>query len=37
MRACEEQAFDVLRRCSQEKNIKLGEVARRVCGEGRLT
>ncbi|MFD8236258.1 GAF and ANTAR domain-containing protein [Streptomyces sp. NPDC059696] len=32
----EEQAFDVLRRYSQEKNIKLREVARRVCEEGRL-
>ncbi|MEV4784894.1 GAF and ANTAR domain-containing protein [Streptomyces tuirus] len=33
----EQQAFDVLRRYSQEKNIKLREVARRVCEEGRLT
>ncbi|BCL20411.1 GAF and ANTAR domain-containing protein [Streptomyces tuirus] len=33
----EQQAFDVLRRYSQEKNIKLREVARRVCKEGRLT
>ncbi|MFD5162104.1 ANTAR domain-containing protein [Streptomyces hawaiiensis] len=33
----EEQAFEVLRRYSQEKNIKLREVARRVCDEGRLT
>ncbi|MEU9223180.1 GAF and ANTAR domain-containing protein [Streptomyces massasporeus] len=36
-RLAEEQAFDVLRRYSQEKNIKLREVARRVCEEGRLT
>ncbi|MER5574434.1 GAF and ANTAR domain-containing protein [Streptomyces massasporeus] len=36
-RLTEEQAFDVLRRYSQEKNIKLREVARRVCEEGRLT
>lgn len=35
-RLTEEQAFDVLRRYSQEKNIKLREVARRVCEEGRL-
>lgn len=35
-RLTEEQAFDVLRRFSQEKNIKLREVARRVCEEGRL-
>ncbi|MFD9939038.1 GAF and ANTAR domain-containing protein [Streptomyces massasporeus] len=33
----EQQAFDVLRRYSQEKNIKLREVARQVCEEGRLT
>ncbi|GAA2579559.1 GAF and ANTAR domain-containing protein [Streptomyces violaceus] len=32
----EKEAFDVLRRFSQEKNIKLREVARRVCDEGRL-
>ncbi|MDW4904166.1 GAF and ANTAR domain-containing protein [Streptomyces sp. ADMS] len=32
----EEQAFDVLRRYSQEKNVKLREVARRVCEEGSL-
>lgn len=30
----EEQAFDVLRRHSQEHNIKLREVARRVCEKG---
>jgi len=30
----EEQAFDVLRRYSQETNIKLREVARRVCDSG---
>ncbi|MFJ8113074.1 ANTAR domain-containing protein [Streptomyces sp. NPDC096132] len=30
----EEQAFDVLRRSSQEKNIKLRQVARRICGQG---
>lgn len=30
----EEQAFDVLRRYSQEHNIKLREVARRVCEKG---
>ncbi|KOX02520.1 antitermination regulator [Streptomyces sp. NRRL B-1140] len=36
-RLTEEQAFDVLRRYSQEKNVKLREVARRVCAEGRLT
>lgn len=33
----EDQAFDVLRRYSQEKNIKLREVARRVCEQGGLT
>ncbi|MEU6324847.1 GAF and ANTAR domain-containing protein [Streptomyces sp. NPDC047009] len=32
----EEQAFDVLRRYSQENNIKLREVARRVCEQGSL-
>ena len=32
----EEQAFDVLRRFSQEHNIKLREVARRVCEQGGL-
>ncbi|MGI5452208.1 GAF and ANTAR domain-containing protein [Streptomyces sp. CA-249302] len=30
----EEQAFDALRRFSQEQNIKLREVARRVCEQG---
>ncbi|MGI5406230.1 GAF and ANTAR domain-containing protein [Streptomyces chartreusis] len=33
----EEQAFDVLRRYSQEKNIKLREVARLVCERGSLS
>ncbi|MEU6218674.1 GAF and ANTAR domain-containing protein [Streptomyces sp. NPDC047022] len=32
----EEQAFAVLRRYSQENNVKLREVARRVCDEGGL-
>lgn len=32
----EEEAFDVLRRSSQENNIKLREVARRVCEQGSL-
>lgn len=32
----EEQAFDVLRRYSQEKNIKLREVARLICAQGNL-
>ncbi|MGW2939371.1 GAF and ANTAR domain-containing protein [Streptomyces sp. NPDC001156] len=32
----EEQAFDVLRRYSQENNVKLREVARRVCEQGGL-
>ncbi|WP_405576776.1 GAF and ANTAR domain-containing protein [Streptomyces sp. NBC_01092] len=32
----EEQAFDVLRRYSQENNIKLREVARLVCDHGSL-
>ncbi|MFF7977033.1 ANTAR domain-containing protein [Streptomyces sp. NPDC007905] len=32
----EDQAFDVLRRFSQENNIKLREVARRVCEQGGL-
>jgi transcriptional regulator with GAF, ATPase, and Fis domain len=32
----EEQAFDVLRRYSQENNVKLREVARLVCEKGRL-
>ncbi|MEU6537004.1 GAF and ANTAR domain-containing protein [Streptomyces sp. NPDC047000] len=31
----EEQAFDVLRRHSQEHNVKLREVARRICETGR--
>ncbi|MFC9678554.1 GAF and ANTAR domain-containing protein [Streptomyces sp. NPDC056948] len=33
----EKEAFDVLRRFSQERNIKLREVARRVCEQGRLS
>ncbi|WP_030894868.1 MULTISPECIES: GAF and ANTAR domain-containing protein [unclassified Streptomyces] len=33
----EKQAFDVLRRFSQDNNIKLREVARRVCEHGHLT
>ncbi|MFD0008460.1 GAF and ANTAR domain-containing protein [Streptomyces sp. NPDC127178] len=33
----EEQAFDVLRRYSQENNIKLREVARLVCEQGSLS
>jgi len=36
-RLTEEQAFDVLRRYSQENNIKLREVADRVCEQGSLT
>ncbi|MEG8275454.1 GAF and ANTAR domain-containing protein [Streptomyces sp. AHA2] len=32
----EQQAFDVLRRYSQENNVKLREVARRVCEQGAL-
>lgn len=32
----EEKAFDVLRRYSQEHNIKLREVARRICERGTL-
>jgi transcriptional regulator with GAF, ATPase, and Fis domain len=32
----EEQAFDVLRRYSQQYNIKLREVARRICEHGRV-
>lgn len=32
----EEQAFDSLRRYSQQNNTKLREVARRVCGQDRL-
>ncbi|MFJ3666782.1 GAF and ANTAR domain-containing protein [Streptomyces sp. NPDC090106] len=35
-RLTEEQAFDVLRRYSQQENIKLHEVARRVCEQGTL-
>ncbi|MCI3928521.1 GAF and ANTAR domain-containing protein [Streptomyces sp. AN091965] len=35
-RLTEEQAFDVLRRYSQENNVKLREVARRVCEGGGL-
>ncbi|MFE9650862.1 GAF and ANTAR domain-containing protein [Streptomyces sp. NPDC006365] len=35
-RLTEEEAFDVLRRYSQETNTKLREVARRVCEEGSL-
>jgi transcriptional regulator with GAF, ATPase, and Fis domain len=33
----EEQAFEVLRRYSQENNVKLREVARRVCERGTVT
>ncbi|MFE0730571.1 GAF and ANTAR domain-containing protein [Streptomyces antibioticus] len=33
----EEQAFDVLRRYSQENNLKLRDVARRVCEQGNLS
>ncbi|WP_328756821.1 GAF and ANTAR domain-containing protein [Streptomyces sp. NBC_00271] len=33
----EEEAFDVLRRYSQENNVKLREVARRVCEQGSLS
>lgn len=36
-RLTEEEAFDVLRRYSQENNIKLREVARRVCEQGSLS
>ncbi|MFJ8158187.1 GAF and ANTAR domain-containing protein [Streptomyces sp. NPDC094468] len=32
----EDQAFDVLRRYSQEQNVKLREVARRMCEKGAL-
>ncbi|WP_062645017.1 GAF and ANTAR domain-containing protein [Streptomyces maremycinicus] len=35
-RLTEDQAFDVLRRFSQEHNVKLHEVARRVCAQGGL-
>ncbi|MFD9007027.1 GAF and ANTAR domain-containing protein [Streptomyces sp. NPDC059582] len=33
----EEQAFDVLRRYSQQSNTKLREVARRICEQGALS
>ncbi|MDX3451197.1 GAF and ANTAR domain-containing protein [Streptomyces sp. ME02-8801-2C] len=33
----EEQAFDALRRYSQQHNVKLREVARRICEQGDLT
>lgn len=33
----EEQAFEVLRRYSQENNVKLREVARRVCERGAVS
>ncbi|MET8164015.1 GAF and ANTAR domain-containing protein [Streptomyces sp. NPDC005329] len=36
-RLTEDEAFDVLRRYSQEHNVKLREVARRVCERGGLT
>ncbi|MEW1777544.1 GAF and ANTAR domain-containing protein [Streptomyces sp. NPDC086777] len=36
-RLTEEQAFDVLRRYSQENNVKLRDVARRVCDQGALS
>lgn len=36
-RLTEEEAFDVLRRYSQENNVKLREVARRVCDQGSLS
>ncbi|MFG2789120.1 GAF and ANTAR domain-containing protein [Streptomyces sp. NPDC048419] len=36
-RLSEDQAFDVLRRYSQENNVKLREVARLVCERGGLT
>ncbi|MGW2618688.1 GAF and ANTAR domain-containing protein [Streptomyces sp. NPDC001500] len=35
-RLSEEQAFDVLRRYSQESNVKLREVARLICEQGGL-
>lgn len=35
-RLTEEEAFDTLRRYSQESNIKLREVARRICEHGSL-
>jgi AmiR/NasT family two-component response regulator len=33
----EERAFDVLRRYSQEHNVKLREVARMICERGTLS
>jgi AmiR/NasT family two-component response regulator len=33
----EDGAFDVLRRYSQERNIKLREVARLICEQGTLS
>ncbi|WP_395576489.1 GAF and ANTAR domain-containing protein [Streptomyces sp. BK79] len=36
-RLTEDQAFATLRRYSQDRNVKLREVARRVCEEGGLT
>ncbi|MFD6497188.1 ANTAR domain-containing protein, partial [Streptomyces sp. NPDC060188] len=33
----EEQAFNVLRRYSQDNNLKLREVARQVCEKGELS
>ncbi len=36
-RLTEEQSFAVLRRYSQENNLKLREVARRVCEQGGLS
>lgn len=36
-RLTEDEAFDVLRRYSQDNNIKLREVARRVCEAGNLS
>ncbi|MGW1208032.1 GAF and ANTAR domain-containing protein [Streptomyces sp. NPDC002499] len=33
----DDQAFDLLRRSSQENNIKLREVARRICEDGNLS
>ncbi len=32
----EDQAFDVLKRYSQDNNVKLREVARQVCEKGTL-
>lgn len=34
---CEDQAFDALRRCSQENNVKLREVARLAHEQGSLS